>query len=111
MDHANSYTHKHFFGARPAAKLWKGADLMEPPRIQAKCVLCSTATHMCKACSAAPQRVDPSLHGLAFTCEVVTYDSKWRRDLALLRAQCLAHSAGSRHLQKSALKHHWASYI
>ena len=54
----NSYTHKQIFGARVAAKLWKGADLMEPPRIQAKCMLCRTATHMCNACSAAPQALN-----------------------------------------------------
>jgi hypothetical protein len=62
-----------------------------------KCVLCSTAALMWKACSAAPQR--PSLHGLACMRKVITDDGKWRSDLALLRAQRLAHCAGGRRPQ------------
>ena len=70
---------------------------MELPRIQAKCVLCSTAALMCKVCSAAPQH--PSLHGLAFTRKVITHDGKRRRDLALLCVQRFAHGAGGRRPQ------------
>ena len=46
----------------------KGQELMELPRIQAKCVLGNTAALMCKACSAALQLVEDEVYTYTRSC-------------------------------------------